>query len=208
MERAFAPLSSLEYQEKMLIRTIRIFGNICAGTVDQIQYIIDSGVITLLLSMLSRIPSLYTPGATSPLHAQQASARTPVTIAVMTEAAAVLANITVRGSPEQALWLVTNFGIVPVLCKLFDLPLYRPETHTPSLVPTSHHIQPTSPTSPTSGGGSRGATGGGGGSSGGGGGLGLVSGVPLKEDDTLSLVNCCLEALENILKKSLTIKVM
>ena len=32
-ELAFAPLSALVYQEKMLIRTIRIIGNICAGMI-------------------------------------------------------------------------------------------------------------------------------------------------------------------------------
>ena len=60
---------------------------------DQIQYIMDSGVITRLLSLLTHIPLLHTPGHTSPLHSQQALVRTPITIAVMTEAAAVIANV-------------------------------------------------------------------------------------------------------------------
>ena len=73
-----------------------------------------------------------------------------------------------------------------MLCKLFDLPLYRPETYHPN---------------------SSGGSGNGGGTSGNGG-FGVALGVTMKEDDTLSLVCFCLEALENILKKSMTIKVM
>ena len=99
------------------------------------------------------------------------------------------------------------------MCKLFDLPLFRPETYHPSpTTPLSSnknnnsnsYSQPYASNGVSNGVSGRGV--GGGGSK-----LGSElgrSGVTIKEDDTLSLVSHSLEALENILKKSLTIKVI
>ena len=91
-----------------------------------------------------------------------------------------------------------------MLCKLFDLPLYRPETqHHQNTTTTINNSQLYTSTG-DSGIGVGGDSHGGGSSSNG---LGMEVGVTMKEDDTLSLVSYCLETLENILKKSLTIKV-
>jgi hypothetical protein len=182
----------------MLLRTVRVLANICAGTVDHIQYALDAGAVTQLVRLLSHAPKVAAKAGAASLVERGVASRSPspapspsagakrgggdaaafaaaagaagaeageghhqvppsVTLAVLTEACSALANITVRGSPEQAMALVTDLHVIPVLSAIFDIPLMRPDKD--------------------------------------------LGGV-----DTLSMVSAALETLENVLKKSLTLK--
>lgn len=201
-EAAYPPLDDAPYAAHMLLRTVRVVANICAGTVDHIQYALDAGAVAQLVSLLAHAPQVAARAGAASLVERGVASRSPspsqspaskpgtatatgagvgvgvgvgpgdvadagaeggshevpasVTLAVLTEAASALANITARGSPEQAMGLVTDLHVIPVLSGIFDIPLMRPD-------------------------------------------------VDLGGADTLSLVSAALEALENVLKKSLTL---